>query len=391
MERLVPRLRFSGFTGAWDEKKFSKLVSRRSKSSSNKTLPRIEYEDINSGLGSLKIDVFEKDNKHKKGIFFENGDILYGKLRPYLKNWFLPLGEGVAVGDFWVLKPTGSDSKFVYYLIQTNQFYYISNISTGTKMPRSDWSLVSNREFLIPTLPEQEKIGQVFARLDSLLDKQEKYINSYKDLKKGLIQRLFPKEGQSQPALRFPGFAGDWEEVRIGHISVKNTKKNKDNKIIYVESVSNKHGLIPQEHQFDNRVASKNLDNYYIINHDMFVYNPSRINVGSLGYKFDYKTSVVSPLYISFSIMDSVNNMFFLYWLKTDDFAKQRDNHSEGSVRKTLSYEAFSTIKIKVPTLPEQEKIGQVFASLDKKIQREEEKLRALKDLKRGLLQKLFI
>ena len=95
---------------------------------------------------------------------------MYGKLRPYLHNWLNPDFSGVAVGDWWVLKPNNANKSFIYRLIQTQRFDDISNQSVGSKMPRADWNLVSNAEFAVPvSLEEQEKIGEYFSNLDNLI------------------------------------------------------------------------------------------------------------------------------------------------------------------------------------------------------------------------------
>lgn len=122
-----------------------------------------------SGTGRLNKDIYAKQSI-KSGIAFHQGDVLYGKLRPYLQNWLLPTFDGLAVGDFWVLQPQNADSSFLYRLIQSRQFDEVANQSTGTKMPRADWKLVSKTVFSIPSnISEQAAIGTYFTALDSLI------------------------------------------------------------------------------------------------------------------------------------------------------------------------------------------------------------------------------
>ncbi len=131
--------------------------------------PFIEYEDVVAEEGRLNKDIRQKEGS-KKGIVFDGSQVLYGKLRPYLHNWLNPDFSGVAVGDWWVLKPQNTDKNFVYRLIQTQLFDDIANQSAGSKMPRADWNLVSNTEFAVPTShDEQEKIGDYFSNLDNLI------------------------------------------------------------------------------------------------------------------------------------------------------------------------------------------------------------------------------
>ena len=165
----VPEIRFKGFSDAWEQRKFEDIAVRSSSISSESGLPRVEYEDIISGTGRLNKDIFAKESD-KTGIVFHKGDVLYGKLRPYLQNWLLPSFNGLAVGDFWVLQPQNADSSFLYRLIQSRQFDEVANQSTGTKMPRSDWKLVSKTEFFIPSaIGEQAAIGAYFEQLDNLI------------------------------------------------------------------------------------------------------------------------------------------------------------------------------------------------------------------------------
>ena len=160
---------FTTSTFSWEQRKFEEIAVRSSVICSDDTLPRVEYEDIVSGTGRLNKDIYAKQSS-KSGIVFHQGDVLYGKLRPYLQNWLLPTFDGLAVGDFWVLQPQNADSSFLYRLIQSRQFDEVANQSTGTKMPRADWKLVSKTVFSIPSnISEQAAIGTYFTALDRLI------------------------------------------------------------------------------------------------------------------------------------------------------------------------------------------------------------------------------
>ena len=186
-----PEIRFKGFTAPWEQRKFEEIAVRSSSITSNASLPRIEYEDIVSGTGQLNKDIYAKD-RNKSGLAFHAGDILYGKLRPYLKNWLLPAFNGLAVGDFWVLEPQNIDSKFLYCLIQIRQFDEVANQSTGTKMPRADWKLVSKTAFSIPSSTrEQAIIGAYFAALDTLITLHQRKLKKLHNIKKSMLEKMF--------------------------------------------------------------------------------------------------------------------------------------------------------------------------------------------------------
>ena len=162
----------------WEQRKFSDLTDRVSIQSSDSDLPQVEYEDIISGEGTLNKDLRDKEGG-KTGIKFYAGDVLYGKLRPYLMNWLYPQFTGVAVGDFWVLRATEYDSSFLYRLVQTDSFQRIANVSSGSKMPRADWNLISQSFFAVPAdYAEQTAIAKSLAELDRLITLHQRQSNS---------------------------------------------------------------------------------------------------------------------------------------------------------------------------------------------------------------------
>lgn len=188
----APEIRFAGFTDAWKQRKFSDLAQRESaveKSSSD--CPSVEYEDVIAEEGRLNKDIKAKETQ-KTGIKFDGTQVLYGKLRPYLHNWLNPDFMGVAVGDWWVLKPLCIDKNYLYRLIQTKQFDDVANQSAGSKMPRADWNLISNTEFFVPaSIEEQSKIAKVFTNLDSLITLHQRKFDELKKIKKFMLQNMF--------------------------------------------------------------------------------------------------------------------------------------------------------------------------------------------------------
>ena len=160
----------ASYTLYWEQRKLSEIAFRVSNLRlSSSDLPCVEYEDVVSEAGILNNDIRSK-KVVKAGILFDDTHVLYGKLRPYLHNWLCPDFSGVAVGDWWVLKPCYVAREFIYRIIQTKRFDNATNQSSGSKMPRADWNLVSNTEFMISSdSSEQEKIGLYFKKLDHLI------------------------------------------------------------------------------------------------------------------------------------------------------------------------------------------------------------------------------
>lgn len=187
----VPEIRFPGFTAPWEQRKFSEFAQREAAFQlSSAEYPSVEYEDVVAGEGRLNKDVRLKEAQ-KTGIAFDGTQVLYGKLRPYLHNWLNPDFSGVAVGDWWVLRPVGVNKEFLYRLIQTQQFDDIANLSSGSKMPRADWNLVSNTDFIIPSsLDEQRQIAETFDDLDTLITLHQRELEAEQQKKKALMKLL---------------------------------------------------------------------------------------------------------------------------------------------------------------------------------------------------------
>ena len=188
---VEPEIRFAGFTDPWEQRKFSDLTDRISIQSSDSDLPQVEYEDIIPGEGTLNKELRDKEGG-KTGIKFYAGDVLYGKLRPYLMNYLYPQFNGVAVGDFWVLRATECDSSFLYRLVQTDSFQRLANVSSGSKMPRADWNLISQSFFAVPAdHAEQKVIAKSLAGLDNLITLHQRELNLLKNTKKSLLDKMF--------------------------------------------------------------------------------------------------------------------------------------------------------------------------------------------------------
>lgn len=167
--------------------------------------------------------------------------------------------------------------------------------------------------------------------------------------------------------------------------------RNKTGEISNVLSVSNKLGFIKQEDQFENRVvASKDTTNYKVVKTNDYAYNPARINVGSIARLKFHDNGIVSPMYVVFETKKSLNRDFFDNFLQSQKFNNQLKKKLVGSVRQTLDFKSLSDIILDLPDLIEQEKIGGFLSTFDNLIQKQQERISLLRELKKGYLQNLF-
>lgn len=392
-----PKIRFKGFSGEWKELPFSEIVERTSSTGKTGSLPGIEFEDIVSGEGCLNKDVYQKDCR-KYGKIFREGDILFGKLRPYLKNILLAEFRGIAIGDFWILRPGDNDSKFIYNLVNSEAFMRVANVSSGSKMPRADWNLVSSTNFLLPQDKiEQEAIGKYFTSLDTQISASTSRLASLKQMKAASLQAMFPQEGETVPKVRFKGFEGEWKTRSLNNYAKKRTEKNVNR--IYNVTLTNsaEFGIIDQRQFFDHDISnSENIDGYFVVRDKDFVYNPrisasapvGPINQNKLGYP-----GVMSPLYLVFEVK-GINHDFLEIYFHTALWHKYMfDNGNSGARfdRLTISDDDFMRMPIPDISLAEQQSIASFFTSLDRQIALHTQRLEKLKQIKAACLDKMFV
>lgn len=379
-----PEIRFPGFTEDWEERKLIDLVVRLNKSTNSSRLPKVEFEDIVAGEGRLNKDVSQKfDNR--KGIEFLPNDILYGKLRPYLKNWLKATFTGVAIGDFWVFRAKKSDSDFIYSLIQADRYQKAANDTSGTKMPRSDWKKVSDTVFYIPNdLKEQQKIGIFFKKLDDTIALHQRKLDLLKETKKGFLQKMFPKNGAKVPEIRFPGFTEDWEQRKLGEVvqivmgQSPNSENYTDNPNDYILVQGNadmkNNRVVPRV--WTTQVTKQAEKGDLILS--------VRAPVGDIG-KTDY------DVVLGRGVAAIKGNDFIFQQLGKMKEDGYWNRYSTGSTFESINSNDIREALIIIPDVKEQQKIGSFFKQLDDTITLHQRKLDLLKETKKGFLQKMFV
>ena len=393
VKKKVPELRFEGFADDWEQRKLSDIVVRLNKSSNNNQLPKVEFEDIIAGEGRLNKDISRKFDD-RKGTLFEPDNILYGKLRPYLKNWLFSDFKGIALGDFWVFKSINSEPKFVYSLIQSDNYQRVANDTSGTKMPRSDWKKVSSSNFSIPTsLEEQQKIGSFFKQLDDTISLHQRKLDLLKEQKKGYLQKMFPKNGAKVPELRFAGFADDWEERKLGDVlSERNDQTPETNEYPLMSFVQGK-GVTPKGERYNRSFLVKDSEKKYKKTElGDFIYSSNNLETGSIGFNRTGK-AVISPVYSIFESKKSRESQFIGIMSARKDFISKMVRFRQGVVygQWRIHESDFLNIDMKMPNDKEQQLIISFFENIDKTIALHQRKLDLLKEQKKGFLQKMFV
>jgi len=398
----APAIRFKGFSDAWEQRKFEEIAVRSSVICSDDTLPRVEYEDIVSGTGRLNKDIYAKQSS-KSGIVFHQGDVLYGKLRPYLQNWLLPTFDGLAVGDFWVLQPQNADSSFLYRLIQSRQFDEVANQSTGTKMPRADWKLMSKTVFSIPSnISEQAAIGTYFTALDSLITLHQRKFEKLTNVKKSMLEKMFPQNGSSYPEIRFKGFTDPWEQRKLASLCEKFTDgdwiESKDQSDFgvrlvqtgnvgvaeYLDKTNNKKWI--SEDTFDRLHCEEVLPGDILISRLPEPAGRACI-VPLLGTKMI--TAVDCTIVRT---APDMSNKFLVQYLSSQAYFDDVNTCLAGGTRQRISRGNLANFNVPIPVKKsEQDAIGMFFGYLDNLITLHQRELEKLQNIKKSMLEKMFV
>lgn len=387
---MEPKIRFKGFEGEWKAPLFSEMVERISASGQAGMLPGVEFEDIASGEGCFNKNIYQKEC-HKYGKLFYEGDILFGKLRPYLKNIILADFNGVAIGDFWVLRSKGFDEKYLYTLVNSESFLKVANISSGSKMPRADWNLVSTTKFVVPSAKDEQKaIGKYFTSLDSQISASTSRLASLKQMKAASLQAMFPQKGETVPKIRFKGFEGEWKKVKADSIFKTFNEKNRSD--LPVLSATQDRGMVTREsigynifHDTSNEATYKHiLPGQFVIHLRSF----------QGGFAHSEIEGIASPAYtiMDFKNKDLYHDYYWRYVFMSKEFIKRLELITYG-IRdgRSISYDEFKEMSFLVPSKEEQIKIASYLKNLDRQISLQSQRLEKLKQIKSACLDKMFV
>lgn len=181
-------------SATWERRKFREIASlRRAKYTPSHADSRacVELEHIEQQTGRLINYVDSAEQNSIKSVF-KQGDVLFGKLRPYLRKYCLPQFDGVCSSEIWVLVPeTCVVSEYLFYLVQSDEFLAAANISSGTKMPRAEWSKVSNEDYFIPLISEQKRIARMLSIVDHRITTASEMLSTLERMRKSFLQQIF--------------------------------------------------------------------------------------------------------------------------------------------------------------------------------------------------------
>ncbi len=407
----IPKLRFPGFTGEWKEKKIGDVADvlqgfgfpDKYQGQKSGDLPFCKVGDISSAVDRGEQTICKAANYVDYSLL----PALHAQPIPVGATIFAKIGEAIRsnkrikTGVPCLIDNNAAAVKAKDGITDDFLFYVMSLINladySGGIVPSVNKSTIEAISILLPPTPEeQQKIASCLSEMDEMISAQAQKVESLKAHKKGLMQQMFPQQGKTTPRLRFPGFEGEWEEKKLEKVFSRIIRKNTENNQ-NVLTISAQYGLISQLDFFKKSVAAADVTGYYLLNKGEFAYNKSSSQgkpVGAIKPLKLYDKGVVSTLYICFKCNDPKEidfwEQYFDAGILDNEIASIAQEGARNHGLLNIPTSGFFELNVTAPTLPEMKKIAGCLSLLDDNIAAEADKLEALKNHKKALMQQLF-
>lgn len=401
---ITPIIRFQGFNGEWKKKKIGDIAivlqgygfPEKYQGQKYGDLPFCKVGDISSAVDRGEMVINKADNFVDYSLL----PVLHAQPIPVGSTIFAKIGEAIRsnkrikTGVPCLIDNNAAAVKSKGEISDTFLFYLMSKVNladySGGIVPSVNKSTIEAIDVLVPSSrDEQQKIAECLEAIDQMISAQNQKVESLKAHKKGLMQQFFPQPGATTPALRFPGFTGDWQFVNGDKLfePISNKKHNSDLPIL---ALTQDQGAVPREMiNYNVVVSDKSVTGYKVVEVDDFI-----ISLRSFqgGIEYSRYKGLCSPAYIVLRKKDkTLSSDFYRIYFKSFNYIQNLNKNLEG-IRdgKMISYQQFSEIMLPLPTAKEQIMIANCISSLDEVILSESQKLESLKTHKKGLMQQLF-
>ncbi|MFM0877335.1 restriction endonuclease subunit S [Streptococcus suis] len=409
----VPRLRFPGFTDAWKQRKLGEVATfAKGNGYSKKDLvikgsPIILYGRLYTKYETVisEVDTFVsvEDNKNSV-VYSEGGEVLVpasGESSLDIARASVVAKKGIILGgDINIIRLHSEIFPVFLALTISNgkQQKGLSKRAQGKSVVHLHNSDLKKVDLDFPTLPEQEVIGNFFSDLDQLITLHQRKLDDVKELKKALLQKMFPKgNGNDFPELRFPEFTDAWKQRKLGEVvSISSgytgdaSLSNGKYKLTRIETISDGNVDVSRT-GFSNELPD---EKYRLKFGDILFSNINSLaHIGKVAI-FNIGEEVFHGINLLRLVpkQDLINPYFIYYQLVTESKKNWSKSHANQAVNQaSINQTSLSIQKISLPTLPEQEAIGSFFSDLDQLITLHQRQLDHLKLLKKALLQQMFI
>ena len=387
----VPKLRFPGFNDAWKKHKFSDGISEIGDGlhgtpiyNDNGSIYFINGNNLIDGKVTIDAETKTVDENQQSAIDKSlNKSTILMSINGTIGNLAYYSGEKIKLGKSAAyIKVSQYDKKFVYaYLQAPSAKKYFFDSLTGTTIKNLGLKAIRDMNLMMPDdTNEQKRIGELFSLLDTAINIYQRKLDDIKLLKQSMLQKMFPKDGEDKPEIRFPGFTDAWEQRKLGELSSTTIGE------FVIKTKQNPNSSYPV---FNGGVSNTGFYNEFNKEGDHIIISARGANAGYINiYKGKYWAG--NSCY-SVSINESSKqNIDFIYQ------EMKRNQHLFTDYQQSASIPAVSKadvekFRIKFPSFNEQQQIGAFFKNLDDLITLHQRKLDGLKELKQALLQQMFI
>ena len=409
-----PALRFKGFTDPWEQRKLEEYLEVSGQKNFEGIYTKEDVLSVSGDFGIVNQIEFQGRSFAGASVanygVVETGDIVYTK-SPLKSN---PYGiikankgkNGIVSTLYAVYKPKQSaNPEFVQIYFEqdarmNNYMHPLVNKGAKNDMKVSAENALKG-QIVFPDIKEQRTISEFFRNLDTLITLHQRKYEKLVNIKKSMLDKMFPQNGASVPEIRFKGFTDPWEQRKLGDAFERVVRKNTNNESRLPLTISAQDGLVDQITYFNNRVASRDVSNYYLVYNGEFAYNKST----SDGYPFGavkrldwYEKGVLSTLYIVFALKhpEKDDSDFMTVFYDTDRWHRGVAERAAEGARNhgllNISADDFFDIDTTMPEdKVEQEKIGRLLKKLDTLITLHQRKLEKLQNIKKSCLEKMFV
>lgn len=404
------KIRFKGFTEAWEQRKLEELASKFTGGGTPNTsnpnywngeIPWIQSSDLEEDdvlSLTVKKHISQEGLKNSAAKIIPKNSLVI-VTRVGVGQLVVNTQEIATSQDFLSLSGIKGNSRFLAYSLYS-LLKKITQRVQGTSIKGITKTDFLKEAIFVPSLEEQEKISSCMVEVDKLITLHQRKLNRFQKIRTTFLQKMFPKNGETKPAIRLTGFNADWEQEKLQNFAVRITRKNIKKQNNRPLTISAQHGLVDQTVYFNNRVAAQDVSNYYLIKKGVFAYNRSTSKdapVGAVRRLVDYEEGVLSTLYLVFSITDPqhVDPNYLSYFFETTGWHSWiLERAAEGARNHGLlnvSSQDFLSLPVMLPSsLEEQQKIGEFFQKIDDCIILLERQADLLKQIKSSLLLSMF-
>ena len=337
-EKQRPSIRFKGFTEYWEQRKISDYGDfyyghscPKWSVSENATTPCVRYGELYTKFGTKINQVYSYTNMPPEKLRFSKGtEVLIPRVgedpMDYNHCTWLSLSN-VAIGEMISVYNTNQNPQFTAIMFNATLQKQFAMRVEGGSVTNLYFEKLKDIDISFPSIKEQCKITTYFSSLDHLITLYKKKYSRLVNIKKSMLEKMFPKNDANVPEIRFNVFNNNWKPQKLGEIVERVIRKNINNESSLPLTISAQYGLVDQITYFNNRVASQDISNYYLVLNGDFAYNKST----SDGFPFGavkrldlYEKGVLSTLYIVFSIknQNETNSDFLKVFFDTNRWHK---------------------------------------------------------------------